>query len=49
MAKLDKNRLIFGTLLLVSITIAEIVLHAFHLPGWPILFVMLFFFPRPDG
>lgn len=44
MAKLDKNRLIFGALLLVLITMAEIVLHALQIPGWPVLFVMLFFF-----
>lgn len=44
MAKLDKNRLIFGAMLLVLITITEIVLHALQVPGWPVLFVMLFFF-----
>lgn len=44
MAKLDKNRLIFGALLLVFITMVEMVLHALHLPGWPVFFVMLFFF-----
>jgi hypothetical protein len=44
MAMLDQNRLMFGAMLLVLIAIAEIVLHEFNLPAWPVFFVMMFFF-----
>lgn len=44
MAKLNLQRLLFGVFLLVLIVIGEIVLHTFHLPGWPAFMVMIFFF-----
>lgn len=44
MAKLNPQRLLFGVFLLVLIVIGEIVLHTFHLPGWPAFMVMIFFF-----
>ena len=43
-AKLERNRLIFGAMLLAAITLGEIVLHELHLPAWPVFFVMMFFF-----
>lgn len=46
MAKLNPQRLLFGVFLLVLIVIGEIVLHTFHLPGWPAFMVMIFFFEK---
>jgi len=44
MAKLDKNRLIFGVMLLVLIAVGEVVLHKVNVPAWPVFLVMVFFF-----
>ncbi|MGD0278216.1 MAG: hypothetical protein ABSC11_02795 [Smithella sp.] len=44
MAKLSKDRLIFGLLLIVLIAIGEIVLNKFKLATWPAFMVMIFFF-----
>jgi hypothetical protein len=44
MAKLDKQRLIFGLFLIAFIIIIELVLEHFHLPAWPAFLVMIFFF-----
>lgn len=44
MAKLNKERLIFGVFLLILIVIAEIILEHFHLATWPAFMVMIFFF-----
>ena len=44
MAKLDKNRLMFGAMLLVLIALGEIVLHKLNLPTWPVFLIMVFFF-----
>lgn len=44
MAKLDKNRLIFGVFLLILIAIGEIVFHSLHVPAWPAFLIMIFFF-----
>ncbi len=44
MAKLRKERLLFGCALLVLIVLVELVLHRFHLPTWPAFLVMIFFF-----
>ena len=44
MAKLDKNKLIFGILLIILIAIAEIVCGHFKLPLWSAFMVMIFFF-----
>ncbi|HUN56305.1 MAG TPA: hypothetical protein VMU29_14225 [Smithella sp.] len=44
MAKLDKNRLIFGIMLIIVIAIAEIIGGAAKLPLWAPFMVMIFFF-----
>jgi hypothetical protein len=44
MAKLDRNRAIFGTILVGLIAAGEIIIHHLHLPTWPVFFVMVFFF-----
>jgi len=44
MAKLDKNRLIFGVFLIILIAIGEIVFHMLHVPAWPAFLTMIFFF-----
>ena len=44
MAKLNKERLIFGLFLLILIVIIDLILHHFHLPSWPVFMVMIFFF-----
>jgi hypothetical protein len=44
MAKLSKDRLIFGVLLIVLIALGEIVLAHFKLATWPAFMVMIFFF-----
>ncbi|MBU0992994.1 MAG: hypothetical protein KJ737_10920 [Proteobacteria bacterium] len=44
MAKLSKQRLIFGMFLLVLIVAAEIVLAHLKFPAWPAFMVMIFFF-----
>jgi len=44
MAKLSKDRLIFGVLLIVLIALAEIILAHFKLSTWPAFMVMIFFF-----
>ncbi len=41
---IKKERLIFGLFLLVLIVAIELVLHQFHLSGWPVFLVMIFFF-----
>lgn len=42
--KFKKERLVFGLYLLVLIVVFELILHSFHLPGWPLFMVMIFFF-----
>ncbi|VUD52479.1 hypothetical protein TDB9533_01638 [Thalassocella blandensis] len=42
--KFKKERLVFGAYLLVLIVVMESILHTFHLPGWPVFMVMIFFF-----
>lgn len=42
--KFKKERLIFGLYLLALIVAVELALHSFHLPGWPLFMVMIFFF-----
>ena len=44
MAKLSKDRLIFGVLLIVLVALGEIVLGHFKLATWPAFMVMIFFF-----
>jgi hypothetical protein len=44
MAKLDKNRLIFGLFLIILIAIGEIIFHVLHVPAWPAFLIMIFFF-----
>jgi len=44
MAKLSKDRLIFGLLLIVLIAIGEIVLTKLKLATWPAFMIMIFFF-----
>ena len=44
MAKLSKQRLIFGIFLLILIIAAEIVLEHLKFPAWPAFMVMIFFF-----
>jgi hypothetical protein len=44
MAKLDKQRLVFGVFLLVLIAAFEIVTGKLHLPAWPAFLAMIFFF-----
>ena len=44
MAKLSKDRLIFGVLLIVLVALGEIVLAHFKLATWPAFMVMIFFF-----
>lgn len=39
-----RNRLIFGAMLLSLITVADIILHEFHLPSWPMFMILMFFF-----
>tara|TARA_R110001599_G_scaffold353838_1_gene599672 strand:- start:32414 stop:32953 length:540 start_codon:yes stop_codon:yes gene_type:complete len=39
-----KERLLFGVFVLVLIVIIELTLHHFHLPAWPAIMVMIFFF-----
>ena len=43
-AGIDKQRLVFGIYLLVLIVVAELILHSFHLPPWPVFMIMIFFF-----
>jgi len=44
MAKLDKQRLVFGIYLLVIIAVFELVMDRLHLPAWPAFVAMIFFF-----
>ena len=43
-AKLNKDRLVFGFFLIILIAIGEIVLGHFKLAAWPAFMVMIFFF-----
>ncbi|MYM64425.1 hypothetical protein [Pseudomaricurvus sp. HS19] len=44
MGRIDKQRLIFGAFLIVLIIAVELLLHQWHLPGWPLFLLMIFFF-----
>ncbi|WP_317931079.1 hypothetical protein [Halioxenophilus sp. WMMB6] len=44
MTGFNKERLIFGLFLLVVIVAIELILHRWHLSGWPVFMVMIFFF-----
>lgn len=44
MNRINRERLIFGALLLVLIVAVELVLHHWHLPAWPVFLTMIFFF-----
>lgn len=44
MAKLSKDRLIFGVLLIIVVGIAEIIFGKYKLAAWPAFMVMIFFF-----
>lgn len=44
MAKLDKNRLILGVLLIILIAITDLIMDHAKLPTWPAFMVMIFFF-----
>jgi hypothetical protein len=44
MAKLSKDRLVFGVFLIVLVALGEIVLAHFKLATWPAFMVMIFFF-----
>jgi hypothetical protein len=44
MAKLSKDRLIFGVFLIVLVALGEIVLTHLKLAAWPAFMVMIFFF-----
>ncbi|MGO9138039.1 MAG: hypothetical protein ACLP9S_16815 [Syntrophales bacterium] len=44
MAKLNKDRLIFGVFLIIVIALAEIILGHLKFPAWPAFMVMIFFF-----
>lgn len=44
LAKLRKERLVFGVYLIGLIIAIELLLHHFHLPTWPVFLVMIFFF-----
>jgi len=44
MAKLNKERLIFGVFLLILIIILDLIMHHFHLATWPTFMPMIFFF-----
>jgi hypothetical protein len=44
MAKLSKDRLIFGVLLIVLVALGEIILAHLKLATWPAFMVMIFFF-----
>ncbi|HUN54877.1 MAG TPA: hypothetical protein VMU29_06960 [Smithella sp.] len=44
MAKLDKNRMIFGLMLIILIAVAEIIGGAAKMPLWSAFMVMIFFF-----
>ncbi|RLQ20341.1 hypothetical protein DWB85_18000 [Seongchinamella sediminis] len=44
MTGIRKERLVFGLLLLLLIIAVELLLHALHLPTWPVFLTMIFFF-----
>jgi hypothetical protein len=44
MAKLSKDRLVFGLFLIILIALGEIILGHFKLATWPAFMVMIFFF-----
>ncbi len=44
MPKIDRNKLLFGFLLIIVIAIGEIIFHILHLPAWPAFLIMIFFF-----
>ncbi|MGA2781278.1 MAG: hypothetical protein ABSF13_05080 [Smithella sp.] len=44
MAKLSKDRLVFGVFLIIVIALAEIIAGIFDFPAWPAFMVMIFFF-----
>lgn len=44
MPKIDRNKLLFGFLLIIIIAIGEIIFHLLHLPAWPAFLIMIFFF-----
>jgi hypothetical protein len=44
MAKLSKDRLVFGVFLIIVVALGEIILGKLGLPSWPAFMVMIFFF-----
>jgi len=44
MAKISKDRLIFGVPLIIVVALGEIILGKLKLPSWPAFMVMIFFF-----
>lgn len=44
MAKISKQRLLFGAFLLVLIVVAELFFHRLAIAAWPVFLVMIFFF-----
>jgi len=44
MAKVSKDRLIFGVPLIILVALGEIILGKLKLPSWPAFMVMIFFF-----
>jgi len=44
MAKLSKDRLIFGVFLIIVVALGEIILGQLKFPAWPAFMVMIFFF-----
>jgi uncharacterized membrane protein len=44
MAKVSKDRLIFGVFLIIVVALGEIILGKLKLPSWPAFMVMIFFF-----
>ena len=44
MAKLSKDRLIFGVFLIILVALGEIILGHLKLATWPAFMVMIFFF-----
>jgi hypothetical protein len=44
MAKLSKDRLVFGVFLIIVIALGEIIMGILDYPAWPAFMVMIFFF-----
>jgi len=44
MAKLSKDRLIFGVFLIIVVALVEIISGKLGFPAWPAFMVMIFFF-----